>query len=413
MKSCIVQLLFYFTIETGSSTVKILFASSDRLLPGQDASLLCSVIGSITFQITRWEKGGTALNLNDSRYTSNPKLTSLGIHKVTKTDTGLYRCVATIDGAEKSGAKYLAVLVNPEISFNPLTVAAEGDSVTLGCPGTYFTTIEWTFNGVNMSRKPGYTYSKNNAYLTIDRVSRTQAGQYVCTAINYYPNHAKTDAPEAVVHGPSNGSVIQDNPVYLYCNASGVPPPRIRWEKDGVLVSDLGSSRYKIESEGKALSIDGVLTSDTSNITCIANNSMGASSDYCELRVEGPPSPPELIGVSITVTTIPSHRISMFANWTIPFDGNSPINGYVLHYREKEDARWSVTPTRETENFKAIDIGVVDESDIIGYEFYVTAENLRGASKRSRIVQASRKDFIFITPPTSSPPPPPPPPGNF
>ena len=238
------------------------------------------------------------------------------------------------------------------------------------------------------------------------------------------------DAPDTVVHGPSNGTVIQDNPVYLYCNASGVPPPRIRWEKDGVLVSDLGSSRYKIESEGKALSIDGVLTSDTSNITCIANNSMGASSDYCELRVEGknaggrvfntirvfflgPPSPPELIGVSITVTTIPSHRISMFANWTIPFDGNSPINGYVLHYREKEDARWSVTPTRETENFKAIDIGVEDESDIIGYEFYVTAENLRGASKRSRIVQASRKDFIFITPPTSSPPPPPPPPGNF
>ena len=211
----------------------------------------------------------------------------------------------------------------------------------------------------------------------------------------------------------------------LYCNASGVPPPQIRWEKDGVLVSDLGSSRYKIESEGKALSIDGVLTSDTSNITCIANNSMGASSDYCELRVEGsknaggrvfntirvfflgPPSPPELISVSITVATIHSHRISMFANWTIPFDGNSPINGYVLHYREKEEARWSVTPTRETENFKAIDIVVVDESDIIGYEFYVTAENLRGASKRSRIVQASRKDFIFITPPTSSPPPPP------
>ena len=101
---------FAHAIHLGSSTVKILFASSDRLLPGQDASLLCSVIGSITFQITRWEKGGTALNLNDSRYTSNPKLTSLGIHKVTKTDTGLYRCVATIDGAEKSGAKYLAVL---------------------------------------------------------------------------------------------------------------------------------------------------------------------------------------------------------------------------------------------------------------------------------------------------------------
>ena len=94
----------------------------------------------------------------------------------------------------------MPLLVNPEISFNSLTVAAEGDSVTLGCPGTYFTTIEWTFNGVNMSRKPGYTYSKNNAYLTIDRVSRTQAGQYVCTAINYYPSHATTGTPALVVH---------------------------------------------------------------------------------------------------------------------------------------------------------------------------------------------------------------------
>ncbi|XP_065825979.1 opioid-binding protein/cell adhesion molecule-like isoform X2 [Oscarella lobularis] len=297
MKSCVVQLLLYFTIETGSSTVNVRLASSAHLLPGQNALFSCSVTApaSSSFRITRWEKGGTALNLNDSRYTSNPTLESFSIHQVTKTDTGLYYCVATIDGAEKSDVAYLDVLVNPEISFNPLTVAAEGDSVTLGCPSAYFTSIRWTFNGVKTSRKLGYTYSKNNAFLTIDRVSRTQAGQYVCTAFNYYNYFATMGtpvlvvhyAPDVVVHGPSNGTVIQDDAVRLYCNASGVPPPRIRWEKDGVLVSDLRSSRYKIESEGKVLSIAGVLTSDTSNITCIANNSMGSSSDYCELTVEG------------------------------------------------------------------------------------------------------------------------------
>ncbi|XP_065826204.1 opioid-binding protein/cell adhesion molecule-like isoform X5 [Oscarella lobularis] len=296
MKSCVVQLLLYFTIETGSSTVNVRLASSAHLLPGQNALFSCSVTApaSSSFRITRWEKGGTALNLNDSRYTSNPTLESFSIHQVTKTDTGLYYCVATIDGAEKSDVAYLDVLVNPEISFNPLTVAAEGDSVTLGCPSAYFTSIRWTFNGVKTSRKLGYTYSKNNAFLTIDRVSRTQAGQYVCTAFNYYNYFATMGtpvlvvhyAPDVVVHGPSNGTVIQDDAVRLYCNASGVPPPRIRWEKDGVLVSDLRSSRYKIESEGKVLSIAGVLTSDTSNITCIANNSMGSSSDYCELTVE-------------------------------------------------------------------------------------------------------------------------------
>ena len=170
---------------------------------------------SSSFRITRWEKGGTALNLNDSRYTSNPTLESFSIHQVTKTDTGLYYCVATIDGAEKSDVAYLdvlgkrflvsdknlyAALVNPEISFNPLTVAAEGDSVTLGCPSAYFTSIRWTFNGVKTSRKLGYTYSKNNAFLTIDRVSRTQAGQYVCTAFNYYNYFATMGTPVLVVH---------------------------------------------------------------------------------------------------------------------------------------------------------------------------------------------------------------------
>ena len=93
-----------------------------------------------------------------------------------------------------------AFIVNPEISYKPFTVATEGETVTLGCPCKYFTKMGWTFNGVNVSRKPGYSLNREKTYLTINRVSRVHAGQYVCTAVNHNQPYTATGTLSLVVH---------------------------------------------------------------------------------------------------------------------------------------------------------------------------------------------------------------------
>ena len=92
------------------------------------------------------------------------------------------------------------LLVNPEISYKPLTVATEGESVTLGCPCQYFTKMSWTFNGANVSYKPGYSLNQEKTNLTINRVSRVHAGQYVCTAVNHNQHYTATGTPSLVVY---------------------------------------------------------------------------------------------------------------------------------------------------------------------------------------------------------------------
>ena len=98
------HVIFYFAL--GSAAVQLLLRSSRLPFPGQSASFSCSGSGTII----RWEKDNTVLNLTNARYSSDQKMSSLVIHSLVKTDTGLYRCVAVVSGIEESDTVYLSVL---------------------------------------------------------------------------------------------------------------------------------------------------------------------------------------------------------------------------------------------------------------------------------------------------------------
>ncbi|XP_065843324.1 immunoglobulin superfamily DCC subclass member 3-like isoform X2 [Oscarella lobularis] len=401
----ILLLMIYVAVQRlGGATVRLALTSNPLPTPGQNATFLCSVTGSGT--IIRWEKDNTVLNLTNPRYVSTQKLSSLDILSLVKTDSGMYQCVAMVSGIEESDFFYLDVLVNPEISYKPLTVATEGESVTLGCPCQYFTKMSWTFNGVNVSYKPGYSLNQEKTNLTINRVSRVHAGQYVCTAVNYNQHYTATGTPSLVVYyaatavlrGSVNGTAIEGDDVNFYCNASGLPTPRIEWKKNDMLVSELGSSRYEIRLDGKVLSISSVQTSDTSNYTCSVYNSVGGTSKFLRLTVEGPPSPPKLLKANITIN---ANSIRMYVNWTVPFNGNSAIKGYTLHYRQKGDAFWHIMLVHSSQVSATVPIPI-NLSDLRDFEFYVTAANRHGSSEESAILQVSANSFIVVATPSSS-----------
>ncbi|XP_065843344.1 neural cell adhesion molecule 1-like isoform X2 [Oscarella lobularis] len=401
MKRYVIQLLICLAVEAGSAAVQLLLRSSRLPFPGQSASFSCSGSGTII----RWEKDNTVLNLTNARYSSDQKMSSLVIHSLVKTDTGLYRCVAVVSGIEESDTVYLSVLVNPEISYKPLTVAVEGHSVTLGCQTRYFTKISWTFNGVNISHKPGYIYSRAKMNLTIDRVSRTHAGQYACTATNYNKAHTSTGTPvlvvyygpDAVLRGPVNGTAIEGEDVIMHLNTTGFPSPQKKWKKDDVFL-ELESSRYNLGPDGQTLSISSVQTSDSGNYTCVVNNTVGETLEYFQLTVEGPPSPPRLLEANITVMET---FIKMFVKWTVPFNGNSPITEYTLHYRQKGGAFWFTMLVRSSQVSADVPMSI-NLNSLKGFDFYVTASNRHGSSEESEIFQVSKNSFLLIAPPTSS-----------
>ena len=93
--------------------------------------------------------------------------------------------------------------------------------------------------------------------------------------------------------------------------------------------------------------------------------------------------------------------IKMFVKWTVPFNGNSPITEYTLHYRQKGGAFWFTMLVRSSHVSADVPMSV-NLNSLEGFDFYVTASNRHGSSEESDIFQVSKNSFLLIAPPTSS-----------
>ena len=73
----------------------------------------------------------------------------------------------------------------------------------------------------------------------------------------------------------------------LVCTFTGIPPPRIRWEKDGS-VFPLGDGRRIINSTGRSqLEINSLALSDAGVYTCSVTNVANTATMSVRLEVRG------------------------------------------------------------------------------------------------------------------------------
>jgi Down syndrome cell adhesion protein len=135
----------------------------------------------------------------------------------------------------------------------------------------------------------------------------------------------------------------------LRCEAFGEQPIELIWLKDKRKLTGAGSgndlavaAEYSIEQVQLAHGAESWLTiaaagrEDSALYTCVAGNAHGHDETNVQLIVHEPPDIPN-----------PPHTVEVAARsvklaWQPPFNGNSPISGYVLEYRAIVDSSDSI-----------------------------------------------------------------------
>ncbi|XP_067909915.1 cell adhesion molecule-related/down-regulated by oncogenes isoform X2 [Heterodontus francisci] len=122
--------------------------------------------------------------------------------------------------------------------------------------------------------------------LQVLNVTQQDKGTYKCAAYNPVTHEIKMEPTghkllirrpainsASIIYPttPQNVTVIQHSPLILECVASGVPTPRVRWQKDGMDVS--GNERWRFFHSN--LVVDQVGAMDAGSYLCIAENGMG------------------------------------------------------------------------------------------------------------------------------------------
>ncbi len=80
--------------------------------------------------------------------------------------------------------------------------------------------------------------------------------------------------------------VVINRTVLLECPVDGIPPPKVKWMKNGSPIGPL-PAHITLLSDGRQLEIIAAQVSDTSRYTCVATNEAGELQRTFDLEVLG------------------------------------------------------------------------------------------------------------------------------
>ncbi|XP_060737332.1 hemicentin-1 isoform X1 [Tachysurus vachellii] len=278
-------------LNTGPSDVSV--------LEGEELTLTCAAEGTPTPQLT-WMRDGVKLETTEHVHVSAHGRT-LTLLRVTKEDSGIYKCVAVSPSGQESKVFTLLVLVPPSIlkhSDVPLDVQAVYNSVVslechvMGVPPPHIT---WLKEGNPLQLTSRAHLHSKHTLLRISPVQLSDSGLYTCVARSEagfaeQKFHLHVEGPGVVEHAEKveHIVIVRGSVVTLVCEAHGVPPPILTWLKDSeplsfhqnMLVHDGGETRFQL--------LD-VQLEDAGLYSCTAKNQAGTSTKTFNLTVLEPP----------------------------------------------------------------------------------------------------------------------------
>ncbi|XP_064173136.1 inactive tyrosine-protein kinase 7-like [Anguilla rostrata] len=266
-----------------------------HLEEGHPGYLHCHTRATPTPEIT-WLRSGVNINTEDGRFKQFPNGT-LRINSVEVDDGVQFTCQSRTEGGVLSGQARVYVLERLKFTPAPQPVQClelnQEVSVQCSATGRQPPSILWV--RTDGSQIPPHVEQRNGVMHFL-KVTRGDAGNYTCVASNELQGAIRTTVHLSVgVYvvfrlEPENTTVYQGHTAMLHCQASGDPPPSIRWTvKDRAL--DPGLSRFQKMPNG-SLVIRGVTTEDTGKYTCIAGNSCNTRSSAAQLYVVEKPAQP-------------------------------------------------------------------------------------------------------------------------
>ncbi|XP_037104879.1 neuronal growth regulator 1 isoform X3 [Syngnathus acus] len=204
---------------------------------------------------------------------------SLQIQKVDVTDDGQYTCSIQSERNEKPKLLNLIVKVPPKIyDISSDITVNEGSNVSLICTasGKPEPAISWR-HITPLARK-----YDSGEYLNITGITRDQAGDYECSALNDIASPDTKTVKVTVNFAPSihemkSHGVGLGRTALLRCEAAAVPSPTFEWYKGEKRIIKGQGIEIKSLSSRSVLTVTNMTEDRYGNYTCLATNKLGTA----------------------------------------------------------------------------------------------------------------------------------------
>ncbi|XP_061844695.1 brother of CDO isoform X3 [Colius striatus] len=256
-----------------------------------------------------WRLNGKELPGSDEVLGIHIERGKLIIASLTNRTVGRYQCIARVPEGVIASVPAVVTLANlKDFKFDGQHVIEvdEGNTAVIACdlPEShpkaqvrYSVKQEW----LEASRDNYLIMPSGN--LQIVNASREDEGTYKCAAYNPVTQEVKTSvsserlrvrrstAEAARIIYPLEAQTIivtKGQSLILECVASGIPPPRVTWAKDGSSVSAYNKTRFLLSN----LLIDPTSEEDSGTYSCTADNGVGeagAAFIFYNVQVFEPP----------------------------------------------------------------------------------------------------------------------------
>uniref|UniRef100_A0A087YHW1 Cell adhesion molecule-related/down-regulated by oncogenes n=1 Tax=Poecilia formosa TaxID=48698 RepID=A0A087YHW1_POEFO len=234
-------------------------------------------------------------------------------------DEGTYECVAQSSAGQGRALTQLTIQEAPSVEVRPQTQTfSRGDEIRFVCSvsGSPPPQVSWSHGNVALANQPRFSVNRAGV-LTIRGALPEDAGDYTCQATNEagsitqsasLTHISPTEVPRLTVT-QQVVLVSVGSDATLACQATGVPPPLVRWFKGEL---EVGSAPFvEQDVHSGTLQIRGVQEVDAGQYNCVASSSAGTSTGTVSLEVgvgplfsEAPADVSANVGENITLPCI-------------------------------------------------------------------------------------------------------------
>ncbi|XP_076279934.1 Down syndrome cell adhesion molecule 3 isoform X5 [Lasioglossum baleicum] len=363
-----------------------------RAIAGVDTTIACPYSG---YPITsvEWARGGVELLLDiRHRVDSEGHLT---IANVDPNDAGIYTCKVRAPSGETASRDIRLTVSSPPVMspFNFPPNLQEGGRAQVTCSvtsGDLPIAFSWLKDGEKLPSSLRIEESVADFFsvLVFNKLSSRHSGKYTCVATNSAAkvNHTAellVKVPPQWISEPQDVATLLGNPLIVYCEAKGFPPPRVTWLRargrtpnDYQPLLDGSDGRLTILPNG-SLWTASAGPQDEGHYLCRANNGIGSGLSKVIYVSVHEPARFEFQSKNVTIR----RGESVTLDCTVI--GDNPIKVQWMHNSDRLDAnnhRLSIRQIKAESGLKSqLSIDSSDRQDSGVYR--CTAENAYGRSE--------------------------------
>ncbi|GFY50994.1 obscurin [Trichonephila inaurata madagascariensis] len=264
----------------------------------------------------KWDKDGAELTIDNKhfelRYEEAEDSLTLVLNKATKEDAGTYGCtISNSVGSEKTTSKLEVTETETSASVTKklkdiTSVEEETVELTVEYEGVPKPETKWQKDGKDIKIDDDHfelTKEDRSETLTINEVTKEDAGEYSCTVTNSAGSESTksvvtvkedTSSPK-FVKGLKDQSAKEEQTVKFTVKFTGKPKPTVKWTKDDAELTIDGKHVQSIEEAEDSLTIvlKDTKIADSGKYSCTITNSEGSDTTTSKLTVSEATSSPE------------------------------------------------------------------------------------------------------------------------